>query len=255
MTVHALADETWPGIGARTLVLLPIGSLEQHGPHLPLDTDTAIACAVAEQVATRLGRDAEARVLVAPPLVYGASGEHQSFPGTVSIGREALRMVLVELVRSLSTWSGRTVIINGHVGNTSTLTGAIRQMIAEGHDVSWASCSFGSASDAHAGHEETSVLLHVCPERVDMTRAVVGNTAPIGDLFPELVKSGVAAVSSTGVLGDPTGANALAGAALLDARADRIAADVRMGVRRPDGGLGSVGGGALSTNDGEYDGG
>ena len=75
---HLLADQTWPETGVGRLVLVPVGSIEQHGPHLPLDTDTAIAVAVSNAVAARLGGD----VLIAPPVSYGSSGEHQSFAGT-----------------------------------------------------------------------------------------------------------------------------------------------------------------------------
>ena len=202
----SLAHSTWPDVDDRPLVLVPVGSLEQHGPHLPLDTDTTIAVAVSEGVAEALTGTTDTGILVAPALGYGASGEHQEFPGTVSIGHDALRVLLIELVRSLSTWTGRVVIVNGHGGNVRTLEAAVSQLIAEQHDVAWVPCAFGTAMDAHAGHAETSVMLHLAPARVDMTRAVVGNTANIAELLPTLVASGVAAVSPTGVLGNPTGA-------------------------------------------------
>ena len=70
-------------------MIVPVGSLEQHGPHLPLDTDARIAAAVARRAA-----GGDPALLLAPPLAYGASGEHQGFPGTLSIGHEALRAVL-----------------------------------------------------------------------------------------------------------------------------------------------------------------
>ena len=79
-----LAGATWPQVeasGGRTVLAVPLGSLEQHGPHLPLDTDTRIATAVAAGLATRR-RD----VTVAPALAYGASGEHADFPGTLLVG-------------------------------------------------------------------------------------------------------------------------------------------------------------------------
>jgi len=210
-TVTELAPTAWPDVPPDALVLLPIGSTEQHGPHLPLDTDSVIAHAVARQVSTALPG-----ALVAPPLPYGASGEHAGFPGTVSIGREALRAVLVELVRSLSLWAARIVLVNGHGGNTATLGTAVRLLRAEGHDVAWTGCS-APGGDAHAGRTETSVMLHLAPERVRLEAAVTGDTRPLSVLLPELMAHGVRAVSPSGVLGDPTGASAGEGRTTMDA--------------------------------------
>jgi len=131
------------------MVLVPVGSFEQHGPHLPLDTDTTIASAVAARVGARLSAP------VAPPLAYGSGGEHQSFAGTMSIGTDVLRLVVIELVRSLRTWAERVVVINGHGGNMSALSAAVRQLRDEGHDVAWAACATETV-DLHAGRTETS---------------------------------------------------------------------------------------------------
>ena len=81
-------------------LIIPVGSVEQHGPHLPLDTDTRIATAVARSVAARLADRNESNWVLAPAIGYGASGEHEGFPGTVSIGTSALRLLLVEFGRS-----------------------------------------------------------------------------------------------------------------------------------------------------------
>ena len=208
-----LADATWPDVPPHATVLVPVGSTEQHGPHLPLDTDTVIAAAVCRRLAERLE---PAAVLIAPPVAVGASGEHQSFAGTVSIGTEVLRLVVVELVRSLRTWAERVVLVNGHGGNVAALDGAVGQLRFEGHDVRWLPCAV-TGLDLHAGHAETSMLLHLCPERVRLDRAAAGNTGTLERLLPDLREHGVAAVSPNGVLGDPTGASAAAGAFLLDA--------------------------------------
>lgn len=224
-----LTGLAWTRLPERPLVLVPLGSTEQHGPHLPLDTDTRIAAAVAHGAARRLrlGPLPADEVLVAPPIGYTASGEHQSFPGTMSIGNEALRFLLLEFVRSVSLWSGRIVFVNAHGGNLRSLSGAVGQLIEEGQDVAWVPCATESV-DAHAGHTETSLLLHLAPESVDMTLAEPGNTAPIEQLMPSIIAGGVEAVSPSGVLGDPTTATAEEGArvheALVADVAERIAA-------------------------------
>ena len=121
---------------------------------------------------------------------------------------------LVELVRSLSTWAGRIVFVNGHGGHVATLSSVVPQMMGEGHEVAWAACAV-QGMDSHAGHAETSLMLHLAPSRVDITLAVPGNVAALAELLPTLRSEGVAGVSASGVLGDPTGATAEHGSALL----------------------------------------
>ena len=205
-----LADATWVELPDRPTVLVPVGSIEQHGPHLPLDTDTAIAEAVSRGAADVIGGD----VLVAPALSYGSSGEHQSFAGTCSIGTEVLQQVVIELVRSLRTWAGRVVLVNAHGGNLTALTAAVVQMRDEGHDVAWVPCATEDV-DLHAGYTETSLMLHLRPDSVRVDRAEPGDTRPLGEILPLLMQGGVAAVSANGVLGDPTGSTASHGAAVL----------------------------------------
>jgi creatinine amidohydrolase len=196
-------------------LIIPIGSTEQHGPHLPLDTDTRIAAAVARSVAERLTEaDQDAGWLIAPPIGYGASGEHESFPGTVSIGTAALELLLVEFGRSATSWAGRLVFVNGHGGNVEALAAATALLRYEGRDVAWCACGARNA-DAHAGHTETSVLLHISPEVVRLEEIAPGNRAPLAELLPAMRNGGVAAVSELGVLGDPTTATATDGERLF----------------------------------------
>jgi creatinine amidohydrolase len=213
-----LADAVWPAVPSGALVLVPVGSTEQHGPHLPLDTDTVVARAVARRTADALAGGPYGPPLVAPALAYGASGEHAGFPGTVSIGHEALRAVVVELTRSLSLWAGRIVFVNGHGGNTATLDGTLALLRTEGHDAVWTACQ-APGGDAHAGRTETSLLLHLEPERVRLDAAVAGDTRPLPVLLPELMARGVRAVSASGVLGDPAGATAEEGRLTMAAMA------------------------------------
>jgi creatinine amidohydrolase len=223
-------SRAWPDVPAAAVLLVPTGSFEQHGPHLPLHTDTTIATAVAEGVARVLGP----RTVVGPPIAYGSSGEHQSFAGTVSLGTDALRLAIVELVRSASTWAQRLVLVNGHGGNVTALRLAVELLRTEGRDAAWLPC-VASEGDAHAGHVETSLMLHLAPHTVDQARAVAGNREPLRDLMPALVAGGVGAVSPTGVLGDPRGATAEAGAVLLQSMIDDAVKRIRDGRPSTDG--------------------
>jgi creatinine amidohydrolase len=220
---------SWPDVPARALLLVPAGSFEQHGPHLPLHTDTTIATAVASAAARRLPSS-----LVAPPLAFGSSGEHQDFPGTLSVGTLALQTLIIELVRSASRWAGRTVFVNGHGGNLTALRHAVPQLRREGHDAGWVPCAVPGA-DAHAGQLETSVMLFLAGDEVRMERAVAGNVSPLPLLMPALVTGGVRSVSPTGVLGDPRGATASSGAAALAAMVDDVVARVHSGLIGTDG--------------------
>ena len=203
-----LAKQVWPEVDGAATILIPLGSTEQHGPHLPLDTDTCIARAVAHGAAAATG------AVVAPTLPYGASGEHAAFAGTLSIGTDALRTVIVELTRSAAETFERIVFVNGHGGNHGAVTGAVKQMQAEGHSVtSWSPSIPGG--DAHAGRTETSLMLAIAPDSVRREAAVPGNTAPLAEIIDDLRAGGVAAASPNGVLGDPAGASAEEGQQLL----------------------------------------
>jgi len=208
-----LGDTTWTDHWRRdrpTLLVVPIGSCEQHGPHLPLDTDTRIAVALAQGLAEKYE---PGDLLVAPPIAITASGEHAGFPGTLSIGTEVFERVVVELVRS-ADWSDGVVLVNGHGGNRTAVQRAVQVLQGEGRRVlSWWPRVPGG--DAHAGHTETSLMLAIAPELVHMGRAELGVTAPLADIVDELRAGGVAAVSRNGVLGDPLRANATHGRTLL----------------------------------------
>lgn len=215
MTV--LGDLVWTDLDDRRPVLVvPMGSIEQHGPHLPLDTDTRIATAIAAAAVAR--RD---DCVLAPAIAIGASGEHAGFAGTLSIGTDALRTVLVELARSADAFAG-VVFVNGHGGNGDALRTAIAAATGEGRSVhAWSPSIPGG--DAHAGRTETSLLLAIAPDCVRAEAIAVGETAPIGALLGRLRSEGVRAVAPNGVLGDPTGASAAEGAVLLARLVDDLA--------------------------------
>ena len=194
----------------RALLVVPIGACEQHGPHLPLDTDTRIAVALAESLADKFD---EGDLLVTPPLTITSSGEHASFPGTLSIGAEVMEQVIVELVRS-ADWSAGVVLVNGHGGNRLPVERAVRTLVEEQRRVFawWPKIAGG---DAHAGDTETSIMLALAPDLVRMHRAEVGNTEPLAHLLDDMLEGGVRAVSENGVLGDPRHASASHGRNLM----------------------------------------
>lgn len=214
--MRSLAAAAWPDLPESALLLVPLGAVEQHGPHLPLITDTAVAGAVADAAVDRIES-----ALLAPALAYGASGEHEDFPGTVSLGTEALTGLLVEYGRSACRWAGRVLLVNGNGGNLDALRAAGTLLRTEGRDVAWWPCGV-AGGDAHAGRTETSLVLHLAPGEVLAERAEAGDTTPIGELLPRLRAEGVRAVSPNGVLGDPAGASPEEGAELLAGMADRL---------------------------------
>jgi mycofactocin system creatininase family protein len=219
----------WPQVNAapRRLLVVPTGSCEQHGPHLPMDTDTRIAVAVASRACA--GRPG---VGLAPAVAIGASGEHAEFPGTLSIGTEALALLLVELGRHASLHWPAMLLVNGHGGNAAAIDAARRRLRAEGRQCHVWHAGLPPAAraagpdlpaDPHAGRFETSAMLALAPELVRLDLAAPGDTRPLAQIMPQLRAGGVRAVSSSGVLGDPSGASAAEGERILAALTTALA--------------------------------
>jgi mycofactocin precursor peptide peptidase len=218
-----LGDATWPevdGIARRRpgdqvpapIVLVPVGSTEQHGPHLPLATDTIIA----EELTGRAVHHTDG-LMIGPTISVSASGEHADFPGTLSIGSQVMTSVIVELVRS-ADWAAGVVLVNGHGGNHEAIVDAISTVNAEGRRAlawwpNWPRRRDGGPADLHAGRIETSMMLAIDPGLVRLELAVAGADASIGDLRTR----GVRAISSNGVLGDPDGASGREGERFITA--------------------------------------
>jgi creatinine amidohydrolase len=201
-------------------VLLPIGSLEQHGPHLPLTTDTLVAATVAAEVA------AAHPVRRLPPLTFSCSHEHAAWPGTVSISATTLAAVVTDVAASLQrAGATRLVLVNGHGGNY--VLGNVVQEASAGRGLSmalfpgepeWvaarvaAGLETSSWTDMHAGELETSILLHAHPH-------LVGELGPHLDHVAEdrrhLLDRGLRAYTESGVVGRPSLASARKGRDVL----------------------------------------
>lgn len=232
--MHVLGDLTWPEARERLravdVALLPVGALEQHGPHSPLDTDAFDAQHLAERVADAC---TEPKPLVLPLIPYGVSYHHEDFPGTISITNETLAQLVYEIGMS-AAHNGITklVIVNGHGGNAPTLQFASQMINRDAHI--FACVDTGETSDAdieaiaetrndvHAGEIETSTTLAVRPHLVDMGRAkrfVPRFSSTYLDFSGKRAVEWYARtkkISPHGVLGDPTKATAEKGVRIWD---------------------------------------
>ena len=212
-------------------VMIPLGALEQHGPHLPLDTDGLIAEAVADRAAQRAGE-----CVVSPCFPVGASHHHLAFPGTASLSDTTLRNVIVEVVQTLLSHGFRSAyVVTGHAGNVGAMAAVMAELDPTERRQVVSFDDWPTQRDAvhlvaeeqlglnrelvgtHGGHFETSILLAIAPERVDMASAVQGHVGPAASASAKLRSEGMAAVSPVGIIGDPRGATAEAGELYLDA--------------------------------------
>lgn len=222
---HRSTREVPPGL----LLVVPVGSIEQHGPHLPLGTDSIIAMRLADELLKRVGPTAAA---IAPAVSIGASGEHSRFAGTLSLGTDVLTNVFIELGRSATQPNGgdfgAVLFVNGHGGNSEALRNAGRILTGEGRRVfHWSPRVIGLTNDSHAGRIETSVMLYLAAHLVRMELAEVGNVSPLTDLGPQLRAAGVHAVSANGILGDPRGSTPERGHDLFTSWVDDLEAVAR----------------------------
>lgn len=175
------ADELKAAVTDATVALLPVGAIEQHGPHLPLATDTILAESVALQVAETVE---DATVLVLPTVSVAKSDEHISFPGTLTLNAETLIAALVQTGASVGRAGIRRIVfLNAHGGNVPVLQIVIRRLRVEqgmfAVSAGWLSMGYpeGIVSDEemrdgiHGGFVETAAMLHLRPDLVDMSRA------------------------------------------------------------------------------------
>ncbi|MFI2436126.1 creatininase family protein [Streptomyces sp. NPDC018693] len=209
------------------VAVLPVGSFEQHGPYLPLATDTLVACAVAREIA------AAYPVHLLPPVTVGCSHEHVAWPGTVSISSVTLHSVVRDIADSLRR-SGveALVVVNGHGGNY-VLGNVVQEASARGERMAlfpapedWeaarerAGVVTSLLTDMHAGEIETSILLHSDPEVV---RPGFESADFVADDRRHLLTTGMSAYTDSGVIGRPSLGSAEKGKELLASLTDSFA--------------------------------
>ena len=202
------------------IVLLALGSWEQHGAHLPFDTDTVIIESVVD-AAIRSVDPENTQFSVVPTIGVTASDEHNGFAGTLSIGTNALSDAVVSIARSAS-WARGICIVNGHGGNADALKLIHSALDYENIRHSIWSLPYYEGADMHAGHTETSLMLHLAPDTVRMDLAEVGAIGDSEILIERMRTGGIKEVSSNGVVGDPTNATAAHGATMLSFYADHL---------------------------------
>jgi creatinine amidohydrolase len=229
-------EEMNQAIAAQKVVILPTGSVEQHGPHLPLDVDSFLA----ESVCLELGRRAADRVLILPPVCYGLNLHHIDFPGTIHIEPEVFIAFCLNITKSVAYHGFQKIlIVNGHGSNTPLADLVARKTVLATNSLCAAVNYYTLGIEAfnrvkqspvmaHADEFETSLYLHLAPERVRMGKAVAGNdvvgkymssdsTLPhvrFSDFWGRWTK--------TGVHGDPTAATAEKGKIIWEAVLSRL---------------------------------
>lgn len=228
-------------ISPSSVLVLPIGAVEQHGPHLPLSVDHVIAHETATAVVDRIGDELDVWQL--PTLSISKSNEHAWSSGTLWLSADTMMAVLRDIGRSVATTAAtKLVLLNSHGGNTTLLNTALRELRLEFGLQTFLAHSalppaYGGSSTVeelgmgiHGGRDETSVFMHLRPELVDMSKAArwvpehltdnthvrFGGSVSFGWLSNDF--------DDAGVIGDATGADPVLGKELFDASVDTLCA-------------------------------
>ena len=223
MSRRVIPDTTTTDPAATSSVaVLPVGSFEQHGPYLPLGTDTLIATAIASAISQHHN------VFQLPPVTFGCSHEHTAYPGTISISATTLAGIVADIIESLARQNiAGLIVVNGHGGN-AVLTNVVQQANHPNNPVKvglypsredWteartaAGIRSNSHDDMHAGELETSILLATNPDYLRDGWQTSDHTATDRRY---LTTVGIHAYSPTGVIGSPSQATAAKGSNALD---------------------------------------
>ncbi len=219
------------------VVVVPVGAVEQHGPHLPLGTDIRIATAVAEAAARRVEG-----TLLLDPLPVGCSEHHRSFPGTVSLRVRTFMDLVADVAGSLADDGFVPVFVNGHGGNRGPLNAALQELLERGVGPAWAITYFERIGDearrafpddsmGHACALETSISLSLWPELV---RGDLIPPRPRAPGYPDPSLYSAAGVvrhrrfeEFGGIVGDPRLADAAKGTGIFSAAVERVAQSLR----------------------------
>jgi creatinine amidohydrolase len=238
--LYAAATSGEIAAAAPRLTIVPVGATEQHGPHLPLGTDTVLATAVAEAVVERTDG-----TLLGPVLALGCSSHHLAFAGTISLGVPTFVDTVVDVCRSIDATGSAVLLLNGHGGNRAPLDVALAALAEEGirayaltywtllEDV--VAEALGDDAATACGHAcalETSLMLHLRPREVREALIPTGATPPTWP-DPHMFAKDAARVvrpfdeiSANGVIGRPELATVELGRRLFAAAVERSAAIV-----------------------------
>ncbi|MCI0333438.1 MAG: creatininase family protein [Planctomycetes bacterium] len=244
-----LQDLTWPEVKDldfhKLVVIFPTGSFEQHGPHLPFTTDTDIVSGIAE----RIERAMPDRVLLLPTLWPGLSTHHMHFPGTMDVPQPVYIRLITELGKSIASMGATKVfILNGHGGNDTPLRAALRELKTAVPETQFVFASYWTLAAktlrdvreselggmGHACEMETSIMLHLHPDRVKIERTVrdgpthtdVYRKADMQHARPVFFVNEFHEVTKSGVMGHPDLASAEKGKQFLDGIVGEVSAFV-----------------------------
>jgi creatinine amidohydrolase len=234
------ASQIAKSITDTAVLVQPIASIEQHGPHLPLATDLIVCEATTEAMIANRGDELDLWLL--PPLAYGKSNEHAWAPGTIWLTAQTILQVLDDLARSIITTKARKLVfVNGHGGNTSLLDVAGRDLhqkypglmtflvhpsVPPDHGGAGHPAEHGMG--VHAGLQETALILHLRPDLVDMSQAKANvptyqlDYKYVGFGKPARVNWLASDFGPSGVIGDPCNATAELGKQVFETMVERL---------------------------------
>ncbi|MCB1476425.1 MAG: creatininase family protein [Rhodobiaceae bacterium] len=238
-----MTSEAVGAAASQAVAVLPIAAVEQHGPHLPVGTDLTITEGLVSMLAEKVPDDVP--VVFLPPVPFGKSDEHGGFAGTVSLSAETMIAVLTDIGGSLAA-SGiaRLVIVSGHGGNSECMGIAARRL-RERYGMAVVATNFmrfglpdgivpedEARFGIHGGMIETSLMLHLAPDQVDMTKAadfasaaqtLAQSNAFLGFSGPGALSWMTSDLNETGAVGNAAAATAEVGQRIADWQSGRLA--------------------------------